>query len=197
MLGARVLTLGIEESRSDRKGPYSYFISALQSNQNFAPAYTALGIFYADITEDTTRANKCFQKAFELSAGEVEAAERLARSFAESREWELVEIVARRVADADKKRSVPGNGVSWPQSAIGVVELVSLCQKPPYPITTNINECDLVSRTRKIIRRLYRLFKPLSVSPPTTTTPGLDSAKPTPPRAAMSPPQKSSIKLRN
>lgn len=119
-----MLILGIEESRSDRKGPHSYFISALQNNQNFAPAYTSLGIFYADIMEDTTRANKCFQKAFELSAGEVEAAERLARSFAEAREWELVEIVARRVADADKKRSVPGKSISWPQSAIGVVELV-------------------------------------------------------------------------
>jgi superkiller protein 3 len=74
---------------------------------------------------DKPRANKCFQRAFEISAGEVEAAERLARSFAESREWELVEIVARRVAEADKKRSVPGKGLSWPQSAIGVVELVS------------------------------------------------------------------------
>jgi superkiller protein 3 len=73
---------------------------------------------------DKLRANKCFQRAFEISAGEVQAAERLARSFAESREWELVEIIARRVAEADKKRSVPGKGLSWPQSAIGVVELV-------------------------------------------------------------------------
>ena len=97
----------------------------MQSNQNFAPAYTSLGYFYADIMSDKPRANKCFQRAFEISAGEVEAAERLARSFAESREWELVEIVARRVAEADKKRSVPGKGLSWPQSAIGVVELVS------------------------------------------------------------------------
>ena len=97
---------------------------ALQNNQNYAPAYSSLGVFYADIMHDTSRANKCFQRAFEISAGEVEAAERLARSFAESREWELVEIVARRVAEADKKRSVPGKGISWPQSAIGVVELV-------------------------------------------------------------------------
>ena len=96
----------------------------MQNNQNFAPAYTSLGIFYADIANDIARANKCFQKAFEISAGEIEAAERLARNFAESKEWELVEIVARRVAEADKKRSIPGKGVSWPHSAIGVVELV-------------------------------------------------------------------------
>jgi superkiller protein 3 len=96
----------------------------LQNSQNFAPAYTSLGCFYADIMNDSARAKKCFQRAFELSAGEVEAAERLARSFAETKEWELVEIVARRVAEADKKRSIPGKGISWPQSAIGVVELV-------------------------------------------------------------------------
>lgn len=144
-----MLILGIEESRSDRKGPHSYFISALQNNQNFAPAYTSLGIFYADIMEDTTRANKCFQKAFELSAGEVEAAERLARSFAEGREWELVEIVARRVADADKKRSDPGKSISWPQSAIGVVELVYSQQIPIG--RNNTNECYFMNRTRKIL----------------------------------------------
>lgn len=113
----------VEDMRDDRKGPYAYFIAALQKNQNFAPAYTSLGIFYADIVGDNGRADKCFQKAFELSAGEVEAAERLAKSFADSKEWEFVGIIAQRVADADKKRSVPGKAVSWPHSALGVVEL--------------------------------------------------------------------------
>ncbi|CUS14034.1 unnamed protein product [Tuber aestivum] len=108
---------------ADRNGPYHYFRSAIESNQSFAPAYTSLGIYYQDIEGNSDRADRCFQKAFEISAGELEAAERLARNFAESREWELVEIVARRAAEADKKRSGPGKGVSWPQSAIGVVEL--------------------------------------------------------------------------
>lgn len=114
----------VEQGRANRKGAYSYFMSALQSDQNFAPAYTSLGVFYQDIAGDSVRADRCFQKAFEISAGEVEAAERLARSFAENREWELVEIIARRVVDADGKRLIPGKRVSWPQSAIGVVELV-------------------------------------------------------------------------
>ncbi|KAI5789864.1 hypothetical protein FPQ18DRAFT_38049 [Pyronema domesticum] len=113
-----------EAGRADRtQGPYKYYTAALHSNQNYAPAYTSLGIYYADILHDVGRANKCFQRAFELSAGEVEAAERLARSFSQTGEWELVEIIARRVAEADKKRSLPGQGISWPQSAIGVVEL--------------------------------------------------------------------------
>ena len=81
------------------------------------------------------RASKCFQKAFELDAREGEAARRLAASFADEREWDLVEIVARRTvagegglegADAQLAASAarfrPLNAWAW--KALGVVELV-------------------------------------------------------------------------
>ena len=113
-------------ARKDRSGAYSYFLAALKSNLNFAPAYTSLGIYYADYLKDKKRSRKCFQKAFELSSSEVEAAERLARIFAEQGEWELVEVVARRVVDSGKVRPSPGSkkkGVSWPFAALGVAEL--------------------------------------------------------------------------
>ncbi|KAH8661648.1 hypothetical protein BGZ60DRAFT_433450 [Tricladium varicosporioides] len=113
-------------ARKDRNGAYSYFLAALKSNLNFAPAYTSLGIFYADYSKDKKRSRKCFQKAFELSATEVEAAERLARIFAEQSEWELVEVVAQRVVDSGKVRPAPGSkkkGISWPFAALGVAEL--------------------------------------------------------------------------
>lgn len=113
-------------ARKDRNGAYSYFLAALKSNLNFAPAYTSLGIFYSDYVKDKKRSRKCFQKAFELSASEVEAAERLARIFAEQGEWELVEVVAQRVVDSGKVRPSPGSkkkGISWPFAALGVAEL--------------------------------------------------------------------------
>ncbi|RKF83022.1 Superkiller protein 3 [Golovinomyces cichoracearum] len=115
-----------KSSRKDRNGAYSYFLAALKSNLNFAPAYTSLGIFYADYNKDKKRARKCFQKAFELSSSEVGAAERLARLFAEQGEWELVEIIARRVVDSGKIRPSPGSkkkGISWPFAALAVAEL--------------------------------------------------------------------------
>jgi superkiller protein 3 len=115
-----------KEARKDRAGAYSYFLSALKANLNFAPAYTSLGIYYADYSKDRKRARKCFQKAFELSASEVEAAERLARSFAEQGEWDLVEVVSQRVVDSGKVRPSPGSkkkGFSWPFAALGVAEL--------------------------------------------------------------------------
>lgn len=113
-------------ARKDRNGAYSYFLATLKSNLNYAPAYTSLGIYYADYAKDRKRSRKCFQKAFELSNSEVEAAERLARIFAEQGEWELVEVVAQRVVDSGKVRPSPGSkkkGISWPFAALGVAEL--------------------------------------------------------------------------
>jgi superkiller protein 3 len=113
-------------SRKDRKGPYSKFLAAVKANINFAPAYTSLGIYYEDYGRDKKRARSCFQKAFDLSASEVVAAERLARSFADQRDWEVVEIIAQRVVDSGKARPPPGSGqkgISWPYSALGVVQM--------------------------------------------------------------------------
>ena len=123
-----------------RDDAYKYFIMALKRNSNYAPAFTSLGIYYADFISppDPTRASKCFQKAFELDPREAYAARRLAEGFAEEREWDLVEVVARRTIegegglDAGMKdgdavvagRYLPTNAWAW--KAVGVVELVSL-----------------------------------------------------------------------
>lgn len=114
------------KARKDRNGPYARFLASLQADMNFAPAYTSLGIYYADYSKDRRRARKCFQKAFELSALEVVAAERLARSFANSNEWDLVEVVAQRVVDSGSIKPAPGSrkgSISWPHAALGVVQL--------------------------------------------------------------------------
>lgn len=113
-------------SRKDRNRAYARFISALQADANFAPAYTSLGIYYGEYARDQSRARKCFQKAFELSSSEVVAAERLAQLFAKTSEWDLVEIVAQRVVESGKLRPPPGSrkkGISWPFAALGVVQL--------------------------------------------------------------------------
>lgn len=119
----------LDKSRGARKardGAYLKFLAALQADLNFAPAYTSLGIYYADYAKDKKRARRCFQKAVELSGSEVEAAERLADSFANSEEWDLVETIALRVIESGKVKPAPGSrkkGVSWPFAALGVVQL--------------------------------------------------------------------------
>ncbi|KAJ5115907.1 hypothetical protein N7456_000255 [Penicillium angulare] len=114
------------EARKDRKGAYASFLAAIKTNMNFAPAYTSLGLFYAEYKKDKARAHACFHKAFELSSLETEAAERLARGFADVKEWDLVEAVAQRVVDSGKARPAPGSkrkGYSWPYAALGTVQI--------------------------------------------------------------------------
>ncbi|XDG05404.1 hypothetical protein ABKA04_005019 [Annulohypoxylon sp. FPYF3050] len=115
-----------KSARKSRNGAYAYFLDALKSNFNYAPAYSSLGVYYADYAKDKKRARKCFLKAVELSSAEVESAERLARSFADDGDWDRVELVAQRVVDSGKVRPPPGSkkkGISWPLSALGVAEL--------------------------------------------------------------------------
>jgi len=119
-------------SRKHRAGPYARFIAALKANPSYAPAYTSLGIYYSDHTKDRKRARQCFQKAFELSASEIYAAERLARDFADNGEWDVVELVAQRAIDSGACKPAPGSkrkGVSWPFAARGVVQM----NKQDYP----------------------------------------------------------------
>jgi len=113
-------------ARKSRDGAYARFLASLQADLNYAPAYTSLGIYYADYAKDKKRARKCFQKAFELSSSEIEAAERLAQLFAKSGEWDLVEVVAQRVIESGRAKPAPGSkkkAVSWPFAALGVVQL--------------------------------------------------------------------------
>jgi superkiller protein 3 len=113
-------------ARKSRSGAYAYFLEALRSNLNYAPAYTSLGTYYADYAKDKKRARRCFQKAVELSPSEVASAERLARSYADDGDWDRVELVAQRVVDSGKVKPPPGSkrkGISWPFAALGVAEL--------------------------------------------------------------------------
>ena len=113
-------------ARKDRNGAYARFIASLQADMSFAPSYTSLGLYYTDYAKDKKRGKRCFQKAFELSASEFEAAHRLCISFAESGEWDLVDVVAQRVVETGRTRPAPGSKkqpISWPYAALGVVQL--------------------------------------------------------------------------
>jgi superkiller protein 3 len=137
--------IGTDDSRVQS---YTAFVNCLKYNQNFAPAYTGLGLFYADVANDEKRAYRCFQKAFELDAGEVDAAERLAQDFAESRQWDLVEVVARRVLQASRKRVSTRREFSWPHRALGVAELVATFEQTTLTPRMNGTTREQYSRSK-------------------------------------------------
>lgn len=122
---------------NSREEAYSHFITSLKRDPSFAPAFTSLGVHYSEYADppDPVRASKCFQKAVELDAREGDAARRLAEGFADEREWDLVEVVARRTIEGEggaegditssaaaAARYKPVNAWAW--KSIGVVELV-------------------------------------------------------------------------
>jgi superkiller protein 3 len=112
--------------RDRKEGPYRYFMDSVKTNPSFAPAYTMLGIFFEEHSKSHRRARTAFQKAFELSTSEIDAAHRLARIFADNGEWDLAELVARRVDESGKATPAPGSkrkAYSWPFAALGVVEM--------------------------------------------------------------------------
>ncbi|KAJ1304710.1 hypothetical protein OPQ81_005849 [Rhizoctonia solani] len=119
-----------------RDESYKHFIGALKHSPSYAPAFTSLGVYYSEHANppDALRASKCFQKAFELDASQGEAAQRLAEGFAEEREWDLVEVVARRTIEGEGGLTggldKPGVEVTrhqptfaWAWKAIGLVEM--------------------------------------------------------------------------
>ncbi|KAJ9092721.1 hypothetical protein QFC19_008646 [Naganishia cerealis] len=124
-----------------RQEAHDHWLTALKRFSNYAPAFTAIGIWYLEYASppDEERASKCFQKAFELDATEAEAARRLATGYANEGEWALVNLIAKRVMEgegglegglstsndksANSKKFLPTNAWAW--KALGAFEMVN------------------------------------------------------------------------
>ncbi|WFD33503.1 Superkiller protein 3 [Malassezia cuniculi] len=108
---------------------YKCFFTAVQRNNTFAPAFTALGRYYTELIEpaDTTRAHKCFRKAFELDPREYYAAEMLVRQYANDQEWSVVEVISRKVIESQGGASAALRDAhnAWAHKAIGLAELIN------------------------------------------------------------------------
>ncbi|KAG0143473.1 hypothetical protein CROQUDRAFT_182905 [Cronartium quercuum f. sp. fusiforme G11] len=126
-----------DEKESLKGFAYSCFIKSIKASSGFAPPFTYLGLYYSE-ANDHARASKCFQKAFELDPTESIAAFKLATEFANEREWDLVEIVARRLISGGLEADGTGKNLSestkslqlasyqkhsWAWNAIGSAEL--------------------------------------------------------------------------
>lgn len=120
--------------RTDAQYAYHAFIMAVQRCATFAPAFTALGHYYEAVSPpDVVRASKCFQKAFELDSAEFDAAYKLIEQFANQREWALVDVIARRVIDAEggsqtqpeESRGAHLTPNPWAWKAAGIIDMQS------------------------------------------------------------------------
>ncbi len=102
---------------------FESLISSLRESNNYAPSYTALGIFYSDIAGDEQRASKCFYKALELDASEIDAAKRLVSSFADAKDWEFIQVLSERVISSNAFKNQSGPDSGWPYRMLGITSL--------------------------------------------------------------------------
>ncbi|CAO1616349.1 unnamed protein product [Parajaminaea phylloscopi] len=116
---------------------FDCYITSIKRSPSFAPAFDSLGIYYEchQSPPDFVRSSKCYQKAFELDATQTHAAHKLAVHYADEREWDLVNVIARRViegeggmaalsseqATAASQKHRSQNAWAW--KAIGIVRL--------------------------------------------------------------------------
>ncbi|CCJ30594.1 unnamed protein product, partial [Pneumocystis jirovecii] len=112
-----------QDDESRKSESYSFFITSLRYDPNYSRSFVNLGIFYADVMNDENRSMKCFQKAFEIDAGEIDAAERLVIAYAKRKEWNLVETIAKIVISADRIHRRYCHDLSWPQRSLGIAEM--------------------------------------------------------------------------
>ncbi|CUM64595.1 uncharacterized protein PRCAT00002203001, partial [Priceomyces carsonii] len=108
---------------------YHYLIRSLKDANNYAPSYTLLGVLYHDYYGDKQRAHKCFYKAFELDESELLAAKYLVDDFTSRNEWNIAEILCKRIANSERSRRVMYNkqheysDSCWPYRVLGCSSL--------------------------------------------------------------------------
>lgn len=102
---------------------YKYLIESLKNSDLYAPAYTLLGVLLQDYYSDLERGQKCFYKAFDLDSNEITAARYLVEQAAEKNEWEVANVLAKRVVDNESTRRLIMRGdtedPSWPYRVLG------------------------------------------------------------------------------
>ncbi|KAI5965479.1 SKI3 [Candida theae] len=102
---------------------YKNLIESLKNSDLYAPAYTLLGVLLQDHYGDLERGQKCFYKAFDLDPNEITAARYLVQEAADKNEWEVANVLAKRVVDNESTRRLIMRGdtedPSWPYRVLG------------------------------------------------------------------------------
>ncbi|RCK63036.1 Superkiller protein 3 [Candida viswanathii] len=113
-----------DSNKDNIKECYSNLILSLKDSDVYAPSYTLLGILFQDYYGDVDRAQKCFYRAFDLDINEIVAARYLVEQATAKNEWEVAQVLAKRVVSNESSRrlvmreDVKGDK-SWPYRVLG------------------------------------------------------------------------------
>lgn len=93
-----------DSDKNNIKECYSNLVLSLKDSDVYAPSYTLLGVLFQDFYGDVERAQKCFFKAFDLDINEIVAARYLVEQATAKNEWEVAQVLAKRVVTNDSSR---------------------------------------------------------------------------------------------
>lgn len=115
-------------SQDEVSEAFDHLIKSLKDYASNSNSYSSLGIIYKKYFNDKSRAEKCFYKAFELDVGEITAARFLVEDFAAENEWDVAEIICKRIVQSDRARRVllhsgEKEDNSWPYRVLGSAAL--------------------------------------------------------------------------
>ncbi|KAF9427265.1 Superkiller protein 3 [Podila epigama] len=100
-LGRTYFDMG-EEYRTNPEYSYSQLIAAVKQDQTCAGAFCYLGHYYREVTEDSVRAKKCYERAFSLDPWEGEAGFHLSDYVLDSGDSEYAAEIFRQATAADR-----------------------------------------------------------------------------------------------
>ncbi|CCH59334.1 hypothetical protein TBLA_0B04990 [Henningerozyma blattae CBS 6284] len=101
------------------KNSFKLLIQTVKMLDTYAPAFSLLGHIYSIYYLDNARAFKCYNKAFELNPGDIEAAKYMTSKYADNQNWTAAAIVAERLVKSEKaKKGLKRE--NWPYRVIGI-----------------------------------------------------------------------------
>ncbi|KAL6940925.1 hypothetical protein ACO0OL_000039 [Hanseniaspora opuntiae] len=112
----------IEEHEDDLDLAYETLIKCIKINEYHWKSYQQLGILYSEYILDSSRAFKCFWKAFFLFNGDILSAHYIVKSLCDKQEWKIAASVCKDLIDSGYvKRELQFE--NWPYRVLGIHSL--------------------------------------------------------------------------
>ncbi|SCU80651.1 LAFA_0C00430g1_1 [Lachancea sp. 'fantastica'] len=101
------------------KHAFKQLVQSIKVSDSFAASYSTLGDLYAQYYEDSTRAFKCYFKAFELDPSDLTAGRYMCEQYCGLSNWSSAALIAERVVKAEKSKRALQN-INWPYRVLGI-----------------------------------------------------------------------------
>lgn len=98
---------------------YKQLVHAVKIFESFSPAYSTLGYIYNNYFKDSSRAFKCYLKAFELDSNDQIAAKYMTEYYCNLGNWKSASTICKQLIN-NKKSKLSLKSSNWPYRILGI-----------------------------------------------------------------------------